>query len=272
MVQLPLEDNAGDVIGKAMRGHNLGDSALGRLAGVDPEGVQAARKNKGDEATLRAIAPHLNLGAEPLVAMARGAWQPRPVSFPDGFLMDTTDFGDMTVNAYLVWDPDSKRAALFDTGASAAQLLHAVRDRGLKLELMLLTHTHHDHIADLVSVLRSHAIPVWTSEREPIAGGSTFAEGHVFELGALRIRTLSTWGHSRGGTTYVVEGLAHPLAIAGDSLFASSMGGGLESYEHAFRNNVDKVLALPADTVLACGHGPLTTVGEELTHNPFFAR
>ena len=68
MVQLPLEDNAGDVIAKAMRGANLGDTALGRLADVDPELVQAARKSKGDETTLRAIAPHLPLGAEALVA------------------------------------------------------------------------------------------------------------------------------------------------------------------------------------------------------------
>ncbi len=272
MAQLPLEDNAGDVIGKAMRGLDLGDTALGRLAGVDPEAVQAARKNKGDEPTLRALAPHLGLATDALVAMARGAWRPRPVAIPDGFLMATTRFEDMTVNAYLVWDPHSKRAALFDTGADASAPLRALRDQGLRLEFVALTHTHHDHIADLAGVLAAHQVPVWTSEREPLAGAHSFAEGHVFELGALRIRTLSTWGHSRGGATYVVEGLAQPVAIVGDSLFASSMGGGLSSYADARRNNEEKILRLPAATVLACGHGPLTTVGEELAHNPFFAR
>ena len=270
MVQLPLEDNAGDVIGKAMRGHELGDTALGRRAGVAPEAVQAARKNQGDEATLRALAPHLHLGTDALLALARSAWHPRPVAFPDGFLMATTPHGDMTVNAYLVWDPQSRHAAIFDTGANAKPLLDEIRRRGLRLGAVFLTHTHPDHLADLVSILRAHPVPVWTSEREPVAGGCTFAEGHVFEFGSLRVRTLSTWGHSRGGATYVVAGLAHPLAIVGDSLFASSMGGGMESYEEALRNNVEKILRLPPATVLACGHGPLTTVGEELAHNPIF--
>lgn len=272
MVPLPLEDNAGDVISKAMRGANLGDTALGQRAGIEPEAVQAARKNQGTEAALRALAPHLRLNPEALVAMSNNAWRPRPVSFPDGFAMVTTSFGDMTVNAFLAWDPASKRAAVFDTGATATPLLKLIQDRSLDLELAFLTHTHRDHIADLVSILRSHKVPVWTSEREPIAGSRTFAEGHVFELGALRIRTLSTWGHSLGGASYVVDGLAHPLAIVGDSLFASSMGGGMESYPDAYQNNVEKILRLPPATVLACGHGPLTTVGEELVHNPFFAR
>ncbi|HLP06548.1 MAG TPA: MBL fold metallo-hydrolase [Opitutaceae bacterium] len=268
---LPLEDNSGDVISKAMRGHNLGDTGLARRAGVTPEAVQLARKDKGDEATLRAIAPCLRLHADALVALRRGAWQPRPVAFPDGFAMATTPFGDMTVNAYLVWDPSSRRAALFDTGASAQPLLAEIEKRHLGLEAIFLTHTHRDHIADLPAVLRHHQVPVWTSEREPLAGSRTFADGSVHELGALRVRALSTWGHSPGGASYVIDGLAHPLAVVGDSLFASSMGGGMESYEAAWKNNVEKLLRLPPATVLACGHGPLTTVGEELAHNPFFA-
>ncbi len=272
MVPLPLEDNAGDVISKAMRGFNYGDTALARLAGVAPEAVQAARKNQGDEPTLRAIAPHLLLGTEALLGLSRGQWYPRPVAPMEGFAMATTPFHDMTVNAYLVWDPATKQAAAFDTGATAAPLLTTLRQHGLTLEFIFLTHTHHDHIADLVTLIKATHAPVWASEREPIAGGHSFTEGKVFELGALRLRTVSTWGHSRGGASYVVSGLAQPLAIVGDSLFASSMGGGMESYPEAHRNNVEKVLRLPAATVLACGHGPLTTVGEELAHNPFFAQ
>jgi glyoxylase-like metal-dependent hydrolase (beta-lactamase superfamily II) len=71
--------------------------------------------------------------------------------------------------------------------------------------------------------------------------------------------------------TYVVTGLAHPIAIVGDSLFAGSMGGGNVSYRDALRNNLEKILRLPDETIICPGHGPMTTVGEEKQHNPFFA-
>ena len=71
--------------------------------------------------------------------------------------------------------------------------------------------------------------------------------------------------------TYVIEGLKRPVAIVGDSLFAGSMGGGSVSYEDALQNNLKKILTLPDETMLCPGHGPMTTVGEEKVHNPFFA-
>jgi glyoxylase-like metal-dependent hydrolase (beta-lactamase superfamily II) len=72
--------------------------------------------------------------------------------------------------------------------------------------------------------------------------------------------------------TFVVTGLARPIAIVGDSLFAASMGGGAVSYEDAVRNNVEKILSLPGETIVCPGHGPLTTVGREKQGNPFFAK
>jgi len=50
------------------------------------------------------------------------------------------------------------------------------------------------------------------------------------------------------------------------------MGGSQSHYSDQFKNDRDKIFALPRDTVLACGHGPLTTVSQEKEHNPFFAR
>ena len=67
-----------------------------------------------------------------------------------------------------------------------------------------------------------------------------------------------------------MSGLPRLLAIVGDALFAGSMGGGLVSYDDALRNNREQILSLPDDTILCPGHGPLTTVGEEKRHNPFF--
>jgi hydroxyacylglutathione hydrolase len=271
MPRLPIEDNAGDVVGKAMRGLRLEGAELAARSGLSATAIRLARQGKADAAVFTALAPHLHLDAGALVVLARNGWYPRPVEFTDGFAMFTTEFEGMDVNSYLVWDPQSKRAAAFDTGATSEPLLQAAQERGLKIALILLTHTHDDHIADLDRLVAETRAPVWASEREPIAGGQTFTEGHVFSLGDLSIRTLSTWGHSPGGATYVVTGLSQPLAIVGDSLFASSMGGGLISYDDAYRNVAEKILVLPAATVLACGHGPLTTVGEEKRHNPFFA-
>jgi glyoxylase-like metal-dependent hydrolase (beta-lactamase superfamily II) len=61
------------------------------------------------------------------------------------------------------------------------------------------------------------------------------------------------------------------VAVVGDSLFAGSMGGGNVSYADALRNNLEKILTLPDETIICPGHGPMTTVGEEKVHNPFFA-
>ena len=125
----------------------------------------------------------------------------------------------------------------------------------------------------LADLAKATGAEVWSSEREPIAfpGAKTFHENAHFHVGELAIKTLSTWGHSPGQTTYYITGLAKPLAVVGDSLFSSSMGGSAGHYADQYRNDVEKILTLPRDTVLACGHGPLTTVGQEKRQNPFFA-
>lgn len=269
---LPLEDNFTDVIGKAQRGLRLDDDTLARRSSLSVAQLRELKNGAVDPSALRAIAPHLHLAPAALVALARGEWTPPDIVFPDGFAMDTTAFDDMTVNAYLVWDPQTRQAAVFDTGASCDAILRLAGQRALAIELILLTHTHEDHIADLEKLVAATGADVWLSNRGHLLGAQTFPEGFVFRLGHLVIRTLHTFGHAADGASYVVEGLAHPLAIVGDSLFASSMGGSRDDYASAHRNNVEKILRLPPATVLAPGHGPLTTVAEELAHNPFFAR
>ncbi len=94
---------------------------------------------------------------------------------------------------------------------------------------------------------------------------------NLFRVGKIDIEARLTWGHSPGGMTFVATGLARPVAIVGDSLFAGSMGGGTVSYKDALRNNLEKILTLPDETIICPGHGPMTSVGEEKKHNPFFA-
>ena len=69
-----------------------------------------------------------------------------------------------------------------------------------------------------------------------------------------------------------MTGLSWPLAIVGDAVFSSSMGGSATHFAEQYQNDLKKIFTLPRDTVLACGHGPLTTLAQEKTNNPFFAR
>jgi glyoxylase-like metal-dependent hydrolase (beta-lactamase superfamily II) len=150
-------------------------------------------------------------------------------------------------------------------------MLRLAAKEKLSIKMILLTHAHADHVADLPRLREETGASVYVSERESIPGAEPIEEGKHFHLGKLDIDTRLTWGHSQGGMTYVVTGLARPVAIVGDSLFAGSMGGGNVSYEDAVGNNLKKILTLPNETIICPGHGPMTTVGEEKIHNPFFA-
>jgi hydroxyacylglutathione hydrolase len=268
---IPLEDNVGDIAGKAQRGLRISDSQLAEKSGVNLEQIRKVRDGEFDEATLRAMAPPLNLDACALVDLAAGKWKPEALDGFDGLSQFNTDYSGITVNAYLVWDVDSKEAVAFDTGADCAGMLKTATKENLSIKLILLTHAHPDHVADLPRLREETGAQVSAPEREPVPGASSIEEGKKFRVGKIDIESRLTWGHSPGGMTFVVTGLARPIAIVGDSLFAGSMGGGNVSYEDAVQNNLEKILTLPNETIICPGHGPMTTVGEEKKHNPFFA-
>ena len=143
---------------------------------------------------------------------------------------------------------------------------------GLALKSLFLTHTHGDHILELDRLAEKTGAAVFVGSREPaLAGAEAFEAGKEFRIGGLSVGTRLTWGHAQGGITYVVSGLEKPLAVVGDAVFAGSMGGGAVSYADALRTNRKEILSLPDATILACGHGPLTTVGEQKKSNPFLA-
>jgi hydroxyacylglutathione hydrolase len=274
MPRIPLEDNFADVIAKAQRGLGITDVQLAARAGVDPANLAAVQGGKPLDAVIRPVARHLHLSPDALVALAHLAWYPEQPLFPRGFAMFNTPYGDMTVNSYLVWDARSRVAAAFDTGASCTAMLDVIHAENLNLRYIFLTHTHVDHVADLPRLAAETKAEVWSSEREPadFPGAKGFTENAHFHLGdEIAIKTLLTSGHSPGLTTYFVTGLSWPLAIVGDALFASSMGGSATRFQEQCRNNFDKILTLPRATVLAPGHGPLTTLAQEKKHNPFLA-
>jgi len=270
-MRLPLEDLFNDVIAKSMRGLGITDASLAESAGVSVEDIAAAKAGEVEDRVLRKIAPHLKLSGLALVEMAHAEWLPLLIPV-DGLKQFNTTYHDMTVNAYLVWDEETKNAVAFDTGADATPMIDFIQQHGLNLSLIFLTHTHPDHIIDLAKLSADGAVTVFVNEKEPCEGAKTFRleETESWESGGLKIEPRSTWGHSKGGTTYVISGLKRPVAIVGDALFASSMGGGMVSYADALATNRKEIFTLPANTILCPGHGPKTTVGEEMQHNPFF--
>ncbi len=270
-MSIPLEDNVSDIIGKAQRGLRISDSQFAERSGISAEKMRKLRDGDFDDDTVERAAPVLKLDAAALRKLAAGKWNPESIGEVEGLAQFNTNYHDMTVNAYLVWDPANREAVAFDTGADCSGMLRRIEKEKLRVKLILLTHAHPDHVADLRRLRKSTGAPVYISEREAEEGAEAIAEGKRFRSGSLEIEARLTSGHSPGGMTYVVTGLSRPVAVVGDSLFAGSMGGGNVSYEDALRNNREKILTLPDETIICPGHGPLTTVRKEKRDNPFFA-
>lgn len=269
---IPIEDFFEDVITKTMRGRGITEGDLARATG-EPRDVLArlCRGEFCDEGALPKVARALGLDEEALVISASKAWYPKALTL-NTVAVFNTPYRDMRVNAFLIWDPDTGTGACFDTGTDGSGLLKKAAEEELTVESIFLTHTHNDHIADLPALKKGLGDPaVYSNEAEPWPSTTQFSEGDTFSIGNLEVETRTTSGHSIGGTTYVITGLAKPVAVVGDAIFAGSMGGGIISFEDAWENNLRKIMSLPDETVICPGHGPTTTVGEEKKYNPFFA-
>jgi len=269
MATVPLEDNFTDIIGKAQRGFKLSDDQLAERAGIAVNELGRIQSGIVEEDVIRKVALVLNLGPTALVESARKSWYPEAQEAP-GLAQFNTPYHDMTVNAYLAWDPRTKDAAVFDTGAESREVVQFAKANNLTIKVILLTHTHPDHIADLAALKAATGARAYVSQLEAIDGAETFSEGRTFRVGRLDIEARQTSGHSAGGSTFVISGLARPVAVVGDAIFAGSMGGGGVSYPDALGNNRKKIMSLRNETILCPGHGPVTSVGEEKLHNPFF--
>jgi hydroxyacylglutathione hydrolase len=267
---IPLEDDFADVLGKALRGQRITEHRAAEKAGLTTEQVSALLDGRFEESPARALSAALRLSPDALVALARDGHRPA-VACPAPMAVATTRFGGMTVNAYLLWDPVSRQGAIFDTGAEAAPLLATVKARGLDIAGIFLTHSHADHVHALAELKDGLGVEAWSSECEPVRGTRTFRPGDLFNAGRHFIRTRLTPGHSPGGTSFVIEGSVLRAAIVGDALFAGSIGGVRNGYDATLEVIRREILALPDDTILCPGHGPLTTVGLEKRGNPFFA-
>ena len=227
---VPMEDSFSDVVWKAQRGLGVDDATLAVRSGVPIGELRRMYSGVADRHVLRAVASVLELDVDALTALACGdCYAVLPVvSEVEGLACFNTPFGaGLSVNNFLVLDVFSCEAAVFDTGTDVAALVGLVCERGLRVRNVFITHTHHDHVDALGALVAAigKGVVVRVSERELFPGAVAFDDAAVFELGALCVKVLPTWGHSPGLTTFLVNGLAQPLAIVGDALFAGSMGG-----------------------------------------------
>ncbi|MDB6071178.1 MAG: glxR 1 [Verrucomicrobiales bacterium] len=271
-MNLPLEDNFEDIIGKAQKGLKITNEDLAYRAGIPVASLAQLRQGTLLEGPLRQVAPLLNLHPESLLAIARKTWQPAGVELEG--LLSFNSFHpamDMTVNHFIVFDPASKSAAIFDTGTDAVLTLNAVAKHGLKVGAIFITHTHSDHITVLPALRAAYPdATVYCGRGENLADSAPIDQGFTHAIGNLQLEARETSGHAQCGMSFVIKGLAKPLVIVGDALFAGSMGGGMVSWETALKHNRQQLFSLPPETVVAPGHGPLTTIAEEKANNPFY--
>lgn len=272
-MNIPLEDTVTDIVGKAQRGLGLSDMDLADRIRIEIGEVEAVKQVRHVAfAEVQKLAQALELGPRSLVALAEGKYAPAVTLPKTGFFQANTPYGEMFVNAYLVWDVETGLAAVFDTGADCSPLVEEIKKRNLTLQDVYLTHSHVDHVMELDRLIEKAggSVGVHIAEAEPLEGAATFKPGVTFSLGRLHIETRDTSGHSAGGTTYFIHGLDRPLAIVGDALFAGSVGGIRSDYRASLKRIRDNILSAQDGTILAPGHGPLTTVIQEKTSNPFF--
>jgi len=273
---MSLEDSIGDILRKARISTATSTAAAAKAAGLSEADYEAMESTGKAPAGTRfgPLGDLLTIGGARVEAQSHG-WLPAPVDLTawQALEMITTAGDGMTVNAYLAWDPDTKKAVLFDTGFEAGPILSLIQDHALHLEHILITHSHADHVAALGDLRKAFPNARVHSGSRQAPADQQLKSGSTFEVGSLHIRHQPTPGHAEDGITFVITGWADgapPVAIVGDAIFAGSMGGARDQLKLARARVQDVILSLPAPTLICSGHGPITTVGEEKAHNPWF--
>lgn len=176
-----------------------------------------------------------------------------------------------------------------DGDAEAGALDAYFSENALTPEAVLLTHAHMDHVYGVAALQKKYGIPVYMSpadiptldyfdrvkkfgihvpDREFTI--SPADEGSVVEAAGLRFRAIATPGHSPGGLCWLDE--EHKVMFTGDTLFAGTIGRTdlvYGDYDSLIKSIMEKLMGLPGDIVIYPGHGPLSTISDERTGNPF---
>jgi glyoxylase-like metal-dependent hydrolase (beta-lactamase superfamily II) len=197
------------------------------------------------------------------------------------------ELGDFGSNCYLVGDEDTKEGMIIDPGDDGSSIMKQVKALGLSIMIIVLTHSHIDHVGGLADVKKATGAVIAIHENEapfllkqprlmefmPPTPPSPPADrllkdGDMIKVGKLKFKVLHTPGHTSGGICLLGDG----IVFTGDTLFNYSIGRADfpgSDYDQEMQSIRSKLMTLPDETRVYPGHGPATTIGTERKGNPF---
>jgi glyoxylase-like metal-dependent hydrolase (beta-lactamase superfamily II) len=275
-LQIPLEDELGDVLEKAMSCAGLTPDGLAEKSGVPKSRILDAIDYRPElgAAECGQLASALGLNEVGLCALATGKYPlPGAEGLPFQLWPLRMTHGIGVVNAYLV-QGSGTGAFLFDTGPTPAALESVWPSQIRTIDAIFITHVEAEHAGGLPwAVQRSGLDRAFVPDGAEAPLGVPMKEGATVSHGDLEVTAFRTPGHCAMHNCYHVCSKTVPgarsLLVSGDLVFAGSAGGPYYCQKQ-LRAHLRRVLAaVPAETVLAPGHGPMTTAGNELRFNPF---
>ncbi|MCZ6798980.1 MAG: MBL fold metallo-hydrolase [Nitrospirae bacterium] len=282
---MSLEDDFCDIIKKSRLGQERSVSDVAKEAGLPLQDLEALEKGSRQPISeeVESLGVTLHLKAPSLYEVSLEGWVPQVPTIgttQEGPVITVLgDIGGYEVKGYLLFDPQTRDAVMIDTAYNAPQMISIVKERGLRLKAICLTHGHADHAGGLDTILKEWPVPVylgdgdfpllpWKPSKEQL---SLPAHNQCLPVGSLGVQFVATPGHTPGGFCYQVQGAEQDVCFVGDTIFAGSIGRSnpFASYQTHLQSVREQVLELPESTVLFPGHGPATTVKEERISNPF---
>jgi glyoxylase-like metal-dependent hydrolase (beta-lactamase superfamily II) len=201
--------------------------------------------------------------------------------------------GPLQCNCSVIGDEKTHEAMVIDPGDQIDGILEILRQEKLTLKQIVITHAHIDHVGGAMKLKAATGAPIlmnqndyallkmldmqaaWVGMRPPgeVQVDEAVDQGRVLKIGEISSNVIHTPGHTEGSICVYFP--AEKKLIAGDTLFAGSIGrtdlpGG--SMEKIMRSLHNQVLALPDETEVVPGHGPMTTIGEERETNPYLQK